>query len=217
MASGPSIFQHPTFLRGIDNLLVDMMINPEIANYIMDKHTDFYVDYFDKLFSVTDGQIDILRIADDIGMQDGPLVSKEIFEEYFVPRLKKIFDMAHSYNIKVMFHSCGSIVNFIDRIIEIGADILDPIQVRAKGMDPVYLKKNYGDKICFHGSVDTQYTLPVGSVRDVEEEVKERIKILGKNNGFILAPSHVLQTDVPLENIIALYRTGYKYGNLYYK
>jgi uroporphyrinogen decarboxylase len=212
MVSGPSIFQHPSFLRGLDNLLIDMMVNQEIAHYLMNKFTDFYVKYFDKLITATGNQVEILRIADDLGMQNGPLISEKVFNDFFVPKLIKIIDMAHSHGVKVMFHSCGSIINFIDRIIEIGIDILDPIQVRAKGMDPMYLKKNYNDKICFHGSIDTQYTLPVGSAEEVEKEVKKMIEILGENGGFILAPSHVLQTDVPLNNIEALYIAGYKYG-----
>jgi len=214
MASGASVFQHPTFLRRIDNLLMDMLTNQELAGYLMDKFTDFYVSYFDRLITAADGQIDILRIADDIGMQDRPFISKTVFEDFFVPRLKKLIDMAHSHDVKVMYHSCGSIVNFIDKIIEIGVDILDPIQVRAKGMDPWYLKENYGDHICFHGSIDTQYVLPQGLVEDVEKEVKKMINILGQDGGFILAPSHVLQTDVPLRNIEALYRAGYKYGKI---
>lgn len=214
MASGASVFQHPTFLRGFNNLLMDMLTNQELAGCLMDKFTDFYVSYFDRLITAADGQIDILRIADDIGMQDRPLISKMVFEEFLVPRLKKLVDMAHSHSVKVMYHSCGSIVDFIDRIIEIGVEILDPIQVRAKGMDPRYLKENYSDQICFHGSIDTQYVLPQGSAEDVEKEVKKMINILGQDGGFILAPSHVLQTDVPLQNIEALYRAGYNYGKI---
>ena len=160
MASGASVFQHPTFLRRFDNLLMDMLTNQELASYLMDKFTDFYVSYFDRLITAAKSQIDILRIADDIGMQDGPLISNMLFEEFFVPRLKRLIDMAHSHGIKVMFHSCGSIVNFIGRLIEIGVDVLDPIQVRAKGMNPRYLKENYGGQICFHGSIDTQYAYP---------------------------------------------------------
>lgn len=213
MASGASVFQHPTFLRGIDNLLMDMMINEEIANYLMDKFTDFYVEYFDRMFTSAKGKVDILRIADDLGMQDRLIISPDTFEKYFVPRIKRIADMAHSHGVKVMFHSCGSIVSFISRLIETGVDILDPIQVRAKGMEPEYLKNCFGSKICLHGSIDTQYILPEGTADDVVKEVKKMIDILGKGGGFILSPSHVLQTDVPTENILVLYKTGYKYGS----
>ena len=212
MASGASIFQHPTFLRGIDNLLMDMMVNEEVAGYLMNKFTEFYVQYFDRMFASVKGKIDILRIADDLGMQDRLIISPDIFEKFFVPRIKRIVDMAHSYDVKVMFHSCGSIVPFISRLIDIGVDILDPLQIRTKGMCPGELKKNFGHKICLHGSIDTQYVLPKGTQDEVAKNVKKMIDILGKNGGFILSPSHVLQTDVPTENIKALYNTGFQYG-----
>lgn len=212
MASGASVFQHPTFLRGFENLLTDMVANKRMATYLMDKFTDFYLQYFDRLFSQAGGKIDIFRIADDLGMQDRPLMSLEMFEEMIVPRLGKLIDMAHSHNVKVMFHSCGSIDLYIEKLIEIGVDILDPIQVRANNMEPKRLKKKYGDRICFHGGIDTQYVLPKLSKEEVKTNVTKIMDILGDGGGFILAPSHVLQTDVPLRNIKALYETGYKYG-----
>lgn len=212
MASGASVFQHPTFLRGFENLLTDMVANKEMANYLLDKFTDFYLQYFDRLFSQAGDKIDIFRIADDLGMQDRPLMSLEMFEEMIVPRLDKLIDMAHSHDVKVMFHSCGSIDLYIEKLIEIGIDILDPIQVKAKNMKPKMLKKKYGDRICFHGGIDTQYVLPTLTEDEVKNNVTNIIDILGEGGGFILAPSHVLQTDVPLSNIKALYETGYKYG-----
>ena len=212
MASGPSVFQHPTLVRGLDNVLCDMLTAPEMAEYLMDKYTDFYVDYFAKMFEETQGRVDILRIADDFGMQDRLLVSVDLFRKFPKPRIKRIVDMAHAYDVKVMFHSCGSIIDFIDELIEVGVDILDPIQTRAKGMDPGYVKERFGKRICLHGSMDTQYTLPKGSVEEVEQEVKDRISVLGANGGFILAPSHTLQPDVPIQNITTLYDSVRKYG-----
>jgi uroporphyrinogen decarboxylase len=108
----------------------------------------------------------------------------------------------------VLFHSCGAIREIIPDVIDLGADILNPIQVRAKGMVPAELKKNYGDKLTFHGSVDIQKTLPFGSVEDVRNEVMERIKVLAPGGGFILAPTHNFQPGTPLENILALYETA---------
>ncbi len=208
MASGVSIFQHPSFLRGLDNLLVDFLINTEIADYIMDKFTNFYLEYFDKLLTATKGQITILRIADDLGMQDRLLISPEVFKHFFIPRLKKFTDMAHSHGVYVMNHSCGSIVPFIGDLIDIGVDILDPIQVTAKGMDPELLKERFGNNLCFHGGVDTQYLLTTGTVDEVRKQVHNLVQTLGKGGGYILSPSHVLQTDVPLANIEALYQEG---------
>jgi len=212
MITGVSMFQHASFLRGLENLLMDMICNKELAHYLMDKFTNFYIEYFDRLITYAKGNIDILRIADDIGMQNKQLVGTNTFNEFFSPRIKKIVDMAHSHNVKIMYHSCGSIIPFIEKLIDLGVDILDPIQVRAKDMNPKDIKDNFGSSICLHGSIDTQYILPKGSVKDIEEEVKKMIDILGKNGGFIISPSHVLQTDVSTANVEALYSTAYKYG-----
>ena len=212
MASGPSVFQHPTFLRRSDLLLMDMVARPEMADFLMDRFTDFYVAFFDAMFSAAPGRIDILRIADDLGMQDRLLFSPAVFDRHIGPRLKKIIDMAHSHGILVMFHSCGAIVPLIERLIDLGVDMLDPLQIRANGMDPVYLKKTFGRRIALHGSLDTQYVLPRGSRDDVSREVERMIDILGTGGGFILSPSHVLQTDVSTDNILALYETAHEYG-----
>lgn len=213
MASGPSVWQHPGFLRGFDNLMRDILLEPETIEYMMDRFTDFYIAYFDKMFSTAPGQVDILRIADDIGTQDGLIMSRDMFLNFILPRIKKLVDMAHSHHVKVMFHSCGAIFDLITDIIGAGVDILDPIQVSAKGMLPELLKQEYGDRICMHGAIDTQYLLPQGSPEDVSRTVTKMVGILGEGGGYILSPSHVLQTDVPIENIFALYKTGRETAN----
>ena len=119
--------------------------------------------------------------------------------------------MAHSHGVKVMFHSCGAIVPFIERIIALGVDILDPLQVAADGMDPQGIKQRFGSRICLHGAIDTQYVLPRGASEDVSNAVRRMVAILGAG-GFILAPTHVLQTDVPTENVLALYETAHSIG-----
>ena len=210
MAAGVSVYQHPMMVRGTDKMLCDMVIAPETAEYLIDKYTNFYIEYFSRMFDAAKGRIDILRIADDLGMQDRTLISPMMFAEFVKPRVKKVTDMAHSYGVKVMLHSCGSIVEFIEEMIDVGVDILDPIQTKAKGMDPEILKKRFGGRICFHGSIDTQSTLPQGTPEEVENEVFDRIEVFGKK-GFIIAPSHTLQPDVPMENIISLYDSIHKY------
>ncbi len=206
MASGGSIWQHPSFLRGLDRLLMDMVTAEDMADFLFDKFTDFYVEFFDRMFTSAKGQIDILRIADDLGMQDRLLISPKHFDRYIAPRLKRLTDMAHAHVVKVMFHSCGAIKPLINRIINTGVDILDPLQVTAKGMEPDTLKKEYGDRLCLHGSIDTQYLLPREKPEEVRRTAEKMIRTLGKDGGFILAPCHVLQTDVPTENVLALYR-----------
>jgi uroporphyrinogen decarboxylase len=204
MASGPSVWQHPTFLRGIENMLTDLIAAPEIAEFLMDRFTDFYVEYFDRMLDCSDGKIDILRIADDLAMQDRLMISPDHFDKFFAPRLKKLIDMAHSHSVKVMYHSCGAVAPLIEKLIDLGVDILDPIQVTAAGMDPSYLKSAFGNRLCLHGAIDTQHLLPTGSPQDVTAAAGKMIDELGPN-GYIMSPSHVLQTDVPTGNIRALY------------
>jgi uroporphyrinogen decarboxylase len=211
MVLSASVFQHPTMVRGLDNFLCDMLINPPLAHTLMDKYTDFYLAYFDKMFSACPGKITVLKISDDIGMQDRLLIRMGEFREFVKPRVKKLVDMAHSHNVKIMFHSCGSIVEFIEDLIDIGVDILDPIQVRAKNMEPAGIKREFGDRICLHGAIDIQWTLPKGSTEDVKKEVQERIDVLGKGGKYIIAPCHALQQDVPMENIAAMYKEIQEY------
>ena len=212
MASGASVWQHPTFLRGFENMVMDLLAAPDLAAFLIDRFTDFYVEYFDRMLSCADGKIDILRIADDLAMQDRLMVSPEHFDEFFAPRLKKLIDMAHSHGVKVMYHSCGAVVPLIERLIDLGIDILDPIQVTAAGMDPSYLKSAFGNRLCFHGAIDTQHLLPTGSPQDVVAGVRQMIHELGPD-GYILSPSHVLQTDVPTANVRALYGAAHVWGN----
>lgn len=205
MATGASVFQHASFLRGQDRLLMDMAAEPELAEFVMDRFTDFCLEYFDRMLTSAPGRIDILRIADDIGMQDRLLIGPEQFDAFVAPRLKRLITMAHGHGVKVMFHSCGAIVPLIDRLIALGVDILDPLQAAAKDMDPVLLKKRFGKRICLHGGIDTQHLLPHGNPDEVRREVRRRVEILGAGGGYILAPCHVLQTDVPTANVLAMY------------
>ena len=207
MASGASVFQHPAFLRGSDNLLADMALRPELAEYLIDRHTDFYVEFFDRMFTAAPGKVDLLRIADDLGMQDRLLLSPAMFDRFIAPRLDKIIRMAHGHGVKIMFHTCGAVVPLIDRLIELEVDVLDPIQVRAKDMDPVEIKQRFGSRICLHGAIDTQYLLPRGTAEEVADEVRRMIDTMGPD-GYIISPCHVLQTDVPTANVLALYDTA---------
>ncbi len=208
MASGASVLQHPSFLRGIDTLMMDFAMRPELADYVMDQFTDFYVGYFDRMFTAAAGRIDILRQADDLGTQRGLFVSPDMFRRFIKPRIARLVDMAHSHKVKFMYHSCGAIVPLIEDLIEIGVDILDPLQAAADGMEPQLLKDAFGDRICLHGGICTQYLLPNGTPEEVRAEVQRRIDIFGQGGGYILAPCHVLQLDVPTANILAMSETG---------
>jgi hypothetical protein len=130
-------------ILAVQNLLTDLLVEPGMAEFLLDRFTDFYVAYFDRMLTAARGRIDILRIADDLGTQTGLLFSPEVFATFIAPRLRRLIDMAHRHGAKVMFHSCGSIVPFIEPLIELGVDILDPLQVTASNMEPQMLKDRF--------------------------------------------------------------------------
>lgn len=211
MASGCSVFQHATFLRGMDYLMMDMCIQPEFAHYILDKVADFYYDYYCKMFQEAGDMISIFALADDLGAQNTLLLSLEMIEEYIVPNLKRMIDLAHKYDIKILLHSCGNIETLIPRLIELGIDILDPIQPEC--MNPISIKRKYGKKLCLRGGISVQQTLSKGTIQDIEAEVKRITCELKQNGGYIFSPGHpVLQDDIPIKNIIALYDAGMECG-----
>lgn len=208
-----SITWAASILMGMQNLFIQMIDNPEIVTMLFERITHFYLQVLKRIYQNVKGNIDVYFLGDDYGTQDGLLIGKKMLKRYILPNMKKLITKAKDYNYKVMFHSCGSIHEIIPDLIDIGIDILDPIQTKAKGMDIISFKKKYGDKITFHGGVDTQFTLPFGSVEDVKNEVLKLIENVSSGGGFIISSSQSIQNDVPLENIKTLYYTGYKYGH----
>lgn len=200
-----TILHQGIYLCGMEKIIMDMVDRPDFVHALFTRISDFYMDLNQRIFEAAKGKIDILLIGDDLGSQDSLLISPSHIKEFIIPYLKRYAGLCKKYNVKVMFHCCGAIRKIIPQLIEAGVDILNPIQVRARGMIPEELKKEFGDKICFHGGVDVQKTLPYGTVEEVRKEVRERIEVLGKNGGYILAPTHNFQADIPVENIIAVY------------
>ena len=212
-ATGCSVFQHPTLFRGIERFLLEMATAPDVAEYIMDRVTDFYYGYFERLFAEVGDLIDIFRLADDIGAQNNLLISPKMLRRFVAPRVAKCAALAHRYDIKVLFHTDGNIRPAIPQMIEWGIDVLDPVQPEVPDMDAVELKREFGDRLSFSGGVSAQEVLPFGDVAAVEAEVKRVIDALGPGGGYILSPGHpALQVDVPVENVVAMYETGYHYG-----
>jgi len=213
VCSGCSIFQHPGFVRGMAELMMDMIKAPEMADFIFDRFTNFYYEYYRRIFENAGDIIDIFRIADDLGGQNDLLLSPQMIEHFLFPRLKRFIELAKDYHIKVLFHSDGNIHELIPRLIELGIDILDPLQPEARDMNPGWIKSEFGNQLCFMGGISVQNVLSTGTAQDVKEEVKTRISQLATEGGYILSPGHpVLQVDVPLENILVMYRTAFQYG-----
>lgn len=158
--------------------------------------------------------VDIVLTGDDFGTQRGMLIYPQIWRRIFKPRYARVFRELKELNpaIKIAYHSCGSIVPIIPDLIEIGLDILNPLQPRAAGMDGKILKKKYGDRLSFFGAIDEQKVLPFKSPEEVKEEVRVKISDLAPGGGYILAPAHNIQPDTPLENIFAMYEAVNEHG-----
>jgi len=140
------------------------------------------------------------------------MVPPEIYRKLIKPRHAKYFGLMHDMSpAKVLFHTCGSVVDIMGDLVDIGVDAVNPVQVSAAGMDPVQLKRNWGDKMSFWGAIDTQHVMPHGSVEDVKAEVERRIEQLGEGGGYVLSAVHNIQPDVPLENVLAMYSHAREY------
>jgi len=199
-------------LRGMEQAYMDLILNPDLVHYCLDKLFDFCYENTLRIYEQIPGKVNISYVAEDFGSQEGLLISREHIREFFIPRMKRMIDLAHQAGAYVFFHSDGAIREIIPDMIEAGIDVLNPIQWRCKGMDRKGLKRDFGDKVIFHGGVDNQYTLAFGTLEEVREEVIYNIQVLGEGGGYILAPCHNIQAVSPPENVVAMYETGYEYG-----
>ncbi|MCK4417490.1 MAG: hypothetical protein KAV99_04930 [Candidatus Latescibacteria bacterium] len=208
LATRASVFKLAMYLRGMDRLLMDLALNPKLVDALVHKLLEFHLEHNQRIFECSAEGIDIFMLGDDFGSENGPLISPEMFRRFFKPALKELIALGKRYGLRVMLHSCGSVRELIPDLIDIGLDILNPIQTHARGMVPEELKREFGKDLCFHGSIDVQHTLPFGTPEEVKSEVKARIQTLGKGGSFILAPAHNLQPDVSIQNILTMYRTA---------
>jgi len=206
-------FTHHLYLRGLENCLVDPILRPDFTKHLLNRMCDFMYDHHRRMFEAAEGLIDVGQVTDDYGMQTGPMISLGIFREFYRPHLQRFIDLAHEFGIRVFHHDDGAIRDFIPDLVEMGVDILNPIQWRCPGMDPAGLKRDFGGDLCFHGGVDNQETLPFGSEADVRKEVRWLIDELANDKtGYVLAPCHNIQAVTPIENILAMYDEAHRYG-----
>jgi len=199
-------------LRGQEQGFMDLVLNPEMVHYCLDKLFDFCYENTRRIYEQIPGKVKVSYVAEDMGSQEGLLMSKEHIHKFLLPRMKRMMDLVHEEGAYVFHHSDGSIVDILPDMIEAGIDVLNPIQWRCENMDRAMLKERFGDRIVFHGAMDNQYTLPFGSVEEVREEVADNIRILGEGGGYILAPCHNVQAVGPAENVVAMYETGLELG-----
>lgn len=199
------VFHQLTYLFGMEEAMVKLMTEETLVMETIRHITKFWTDYYDRLLSHGKGQIDFIFYKDDMGTQNSLMINRDIFLRFFKPGLKELCDLADSYGATLIYHSCGSIMPLIPDFIDAGVKVLDPIQTSARDMDISTLKKRFGDNLTFHGAIDTQKVLPCSTPDEIRQIVKETVHILGANGGYFFSPSHRIQQDTPLENIIAMY------------
>ena len=206
-----NIFETSWYMRGLEQMLVDVMVDEEIATAIMESVTDFFTAYFDRVLAAAPGAIDLVFTADDIGDQRGLLMPKDRWQRLIVPHHARLNRVIHAHGAKVIYHTDGSIMDAVDGLIDMGIDVLQALQFSADNMDPVRLKGQFGGRLCFEGGVSVQTTLPFGTVEEVRREAEDRIRVLGAGGGYILGPSHYIQAGTPAENIAAMFDTAREY------
>ncbi len=206
-------FYYHNLLRGLEQSLVDPLIDPEFTHCLVGRVSDFLFEHHRRMFEACAGLIDVAQVTDDLGSQTGPLISLDLYREFYAPHHKRFIDLCHEFGIKVFHHDDGSCRPFLPLLTEMGIDILNPVQWTCPGMDMAGLKEEFGDRVCFHGAVENQRILPFGTPDDVRDEVRHCIDALASDGtGYILAPCHNLQVNTPVENIIAMYEEAWEYG-----
>ncbi len=192
-------------MMGFQNFLCGLAAEPDVAHALVDRMTEMYLELNAAYFAALKGRLELWFFGNDFGSQEALLFSTGMWGDFFCENIRRLTAQAHAHGLKVMMHSCGAIVPLIPLLIEAGVDILDPIQVTAQGMVPSELKSSFGERIVFHGGIDTQHVLPFGSREEVACHVQETVATLGRDGGYIFAPSQILGPDIPVENILAMY------------
>lgn len=204
-------FGVPWAMVGLEKMMLDLALNPGLIEAVVAKTEEFTLGCLKKIFAKYPGAVDLIGSGDDYGTQNGLLISNDMIGQFFMPSLKRHYELGQKHDAMGYHHSCGAIFDMIPQFIEAGVNVLNPIQTSAAGMDPAKIKQAYGDHLCFHGGIDIQQTLVAGTPDDVRDEVRSRIETLGPN-GYILSPSHTLQPDTPPENLVAMYDEARSYA-----
>ncbi len=200
------------YIRGTENIFIDLAINPEIASTIFRKIKEFYLAYLERILIAAKGKIDIVLTGDDFGAQNGLLISVDMWKKFIKPGFNDYINLIKCYKTIAMHHTCGSVIELIPEMIDSGLDILQSIQPEARGMSLSCLKEKFGENICFQGGISIQKTMPYGSPEDIRHDVKTLADNVRSEGGYIFCTSHNLQSDTPIENIIALMEAYLEYG-----
>jgi uroporphyrinogen decarboxylase len=204
---GCNLFENASFMRRMDNFLVDLYWEPEKAHGLLDAFLSRHMDFLTKVCDAVGDVVDILKFGDDLGTNSGPLIPPETYADFFLPRHRQMTEFVKSHSsAHTMLHCCGGIYELIPGLIDAGFEIINPVQINAVKMEPERLKNEFGKEITFWGGgVNTQQVLNFATPEQVKEHVRHNIEVFSKNGGFVFATVHNILPDVPPENIMAMF------------
>lgn len=208
------VFEKAQFLRGWGNFMMDLAGNSAFAEALMDRLLDISLRRAERVLPAVDGYVQVVSTGDDLGIQGGPQLSPELYRRLVKPRHKRLYRYIKDHcSARLMLHSCGSVYEFIPDLIEMGVDIINPVQVGAKDMDSAKLKREFGKDISFWGGgANPQAALAFGTPEEVREEVRRRIEDFAPGGGYVFSHVNPMQATVPPENIVAMYEAALEYG-----
>ena len=202
------------YMRGLENLFIDMMTQPQVLEAIIDRTLGFWLDWFRLFLDEAADVVDVIMIGDDLAGQNGPLFAPRLYRQIIKPRQKRLVQYIRSRTkAKIWYHTCGSVLEYLPDLLDNGIDILNPVQISAKGMDPARLKAEFGDRLVFWGGgIDAQHVLPRASPREVREHVRRNLEAFKPGGGYVFNNVHNIQRDVPPENVLAMFDAAYEFG-----
>ena len=210
---GEPLFCNVLDLFGMEQGMMRLHTDPVLVEAAVAHILDYYLEALNRSMDAAGDTLDICWYWDDFATQRGLMISPEHWRRFFAPGYRRIIDTVKSHGLIVWFHACGSFVEVLPDLVDMGIDVWETCQVHLEGNDPAFLKREFGQEIAFYGAINTQYTLPFGSVAEVRKEVRERIDVLGVGGGYICGTDHTVRPEVPVENLLALIDEAKTYRN----
>jgi uroporphyrinogen decarboxylase len=204
-AGTPDILNGVSRGRGMERVVMDIVTEDPAGVAVIDHRCETLYQRCRRALEAGNGKIDILCLGEDCGNQAGPMFPPDVFNRFFRPRLKRFYDLAHEFGAKAMMHSCGNTRKLMPTFIEMGLDVLDAMQPEPPGMVAGEIKAEFGARLVFCGLISTQKTLPFGTEEECRKEARHRLEVVGKGGGYFFSPAHCIQSDTPLENVLAIY------------
>ena len=212
LAGGCEMFYLYCRLRGMERALEDLVSEPLIAEAILEHIAAFDLSLTRRILDEVGGSVLFSYVAEDLGTQNSLLMSPRLFRRFLKPHMQRMIDLVHSYGVNVFHHDDGAMRPLLPELVEMGIDLLNPVQWRCRRMEREALARDFGNKIVFHGGVDNQQTLPFGTPADVRSEVRDNIAIFRNTRGYIVAPCHNLQANTPTANVVTMYEAVQEFG-----